>query len=174
MSTPDPWEPWAKADANALSAVFDLPDFEAQCRALLELAPHASAKQLSLLPWNEARPLREYKIIRERFALERSAKRDRERARDEKPLKEVIQEQLDAAVRTGNAKEANQLVALAGKIAVSSVGAPQGAEDDYSKLTDVEVFALAALCHKLRDEPLTELDTHLLEQIENLNTTPAP
>lgn len=166
----DPWAPWAECDPAALAAVFDLPDFEAQCRALLDLRPNKiSARDLSFLPWEEPHEPREFRAIRDAWALARSTKREVERERDEKPIEASVREQFENAVRTRNLKEANEALALLVKIgAAKGVNVSKDPEDDYERLTDVETLALGALCHKLRAEPLTELDQEILAIIAQL------
>src|SRR6516225_4315253 len=117
MTDPDPWAPWANVDPAALDAVFALPDFEAQCRALLELAPHASARQLSLLPWDERHEPREFKTICEAWRAERAYRRDEARVRDDLPMDQQVRRQFEDAVRARDMREADKAFDLLRKIA---------------------------------------------------------
>jgi multidrug efflux pump subunit AcrA (membrane-fusion protein) len=167
------WAPWKDADPETLGRVFELESFDAQVRALLELAPKASSKELAALPWTESHTLREFRVIADAWRLERQTKREQDRSTNERPLADVVREQLEAATRTGNTKEAIQLLDLEQKIAKSRAAHTENTEDDFTRLSDVEVMLLAALCHKLRDEPITEIEAGLLALVAQLDTNTA-
>jgi hypothetical protein len=165
MTDPDPWAPWASVDPAALDAVFALPDFEAQCRALLELAPHVSARQLSLLPWDERHEPREFKTLCETWRAARKNDRAVAPSRDELPLTEAVWAKLEDSARAGLWDEAKKAFDVLGKLATESRPGVKAddAADDYSRLTDHEVLVLSAIVHKLRAEPITTDEAQLLE-----------
>lgn len=165
VTSPDPWAPWADVDPDALGAALDHDTFDAQVRALLDLAPKTSAKQIAALPWPEPHAPAEVKQIREAWAYARNAKRDAERERDEKPLDAALWEQMQAAARTGAWKDAKSAFELMTKLQASKIVEHAAPADDFSRLTDVEVLFLGALLHKLRDEPMTEFDEQAIAWI---------
>ncbi len=164
----DPWAPWASADQRAVADVFDLEGFDVQVRALLELAPKASAKEVAALPWEEVHAPREFRAIRDAWAAERAVKRDEERAGNEKPITEVLFDQFSTGIRLGNLKDAKTAFELMKQVAGSKSTVEQRSEDDWDRLTEVETLVLGALIHKLRDEPLTEFDQSALEFVGKL------
>lgn len=161
----DPWAPWADVDPDALGAALDHDTFDAQVRALLDLAPKTSAKQIAALPWPEQHTASEIRQIREAWAYARNAKRDAERERDEKPLDVALWEQMQTAARTGAWKDAKSAFELMTKLQASKLAEHAAPADDFSRLTDLEVLFLGALLHKLRDEPMTEFDDRAIAMI---------
>ena len=168
----DVWAPWASADPAALAAVFELTTFEEQVRALLELEPKASAKQIAALPWDEARPVREYKIVTDAWRLEKGAKRAL--AKDAEPsIESQLQDQFEAAVSTQNLKGAKEAMDLLVKMRTAKgVKREREAQDDFTRLDPWETLMLGALVHKLRGEPLTTQDTELLAYVALLDKEP--
>jgi hypothetical protein len=170
MTDPDPWAPWASVDTAALDAVFALPDFEAQCRALLELAPHASARQLSLLPWDERHEPREFRNARDSWVEERRAQKEEWHGHDDQPLDKAVRQTFEDSVRARDLKAASEALDLLVKMGTAKgVKKAVQAEDDFSKLTACETLMLGAIVHKLRSEPLTTEDEKLLEYVALLD-----
>jgi hypothetical protein len=168
---PDPWAPWAKADPEALDDVFALDTFDAQVRALLDLAPQASARDVSLLPWDEPHVLNEFKRIREAWAVARAARKDQEEARDEVPIPEAMQRQFEDSVRAKDLRGAKEALDLLARLQANRiVSQAQHKDDDYSRLSDREVLVLGALVHRLRGEPLTQSDENMLAYIALIDT----
>ena len=164
MTAPaDPWTPWENADPEALVSALEHDTFDAQVKALLELAPKASAGEIAALPvWPEPHTKAEIKRIRDAWVYQRGAKREQERERDELPLDQAVWVQLQSAARTGDWKGAKEAFDLMTRLQASKLRETDAAEDDFSRLTDTETLFLGALVHKLRDEPLTEFDEQAL------------
>lgn len=160
--------PWSACDPAALDRVFDLAEFEAQVRALLDLAPKASAAELAALPWSERHKKSEFTYIRDTWAAERAAAREAERAYEEKPLDKELEERFEAAVRSGDVRGAKECKALLDEIAGSKLARSTQKEDDYSRLSDVRLLALSALVHVMRDEPCTEAETRVLAHLDRI------
>lgn len=165
-AAPDPWAPWEHADSEALIDALDRETFDAQVRALLELAPKASASEIAALPvWTEPHTKKEIRSIRDAWVYQRGAKREQERERDELPLDQAVWAQLQTAARTGDWKGAKEAFDLMTRLQASKLRDTDAPEDDFSRLTDTETLFLGALVHKLRDEPLTEFDEQALKFI---------
>jgi len=162
----DPFEPWALVPRDQLAAVFDLETFDAQIRALLELHPHASAKELLALPWEEKHTKAEVQRIREAWADERArANAAPSNPDDAIPIEERLWNQMVAHAQMGAFADAKKAHELLVQISKQKAARPDAKEDDFSKLTDVEVMALAALAHKLRGEALSPTDIRVLAYI---------
>jgi hypothetical protein len=170
---PDPFAPWRGCDPAALQAVFELETFDAQCFALLDLAPNKiSARDLSLLPWDEAHEPREFRNVRDQWAGARAAKREHERERDELPLDQAVRQQFEDAVRTRDLKSADEALDLLVKLGTAKGIARQAKEqDDYSRLSARQVLVLGALVHQLRSEPLTQAEQDLLAYIDLIDSS---
>ncbi len=167
---PDPWTPWENADPDELTNALEYKTFDAQVKALLDLAPKASAKEILALPvWPETHTKREVTLIRDAWAFQRGSKREVERERDELPLDQAVWKQLQAAARSGDWKSAKEAFDLMTKLQASKLRESDANEDDFSRLTDTEVLFLGALLHKLRDEPMTEFDTQAIAYVGALN-----
>lgn len=166
----DPFEPWGGESDERLLAVFELGTVELQVRALLDLNPKVSAKQIAALPWEQKEPIAFFKRIRDAWAAERAIAREQERAQEEKPLEDDLWTRVRASIQSGDLKSAKEAFELMSKVATSKQARAAAAkgDDDFSRLTDVETLVLGALCHKLRDEPLTEFDEGALQFIASL------
>lgn len=162
----DPWFPWDNADPDALADALEHETFDAQVKALLDLAPKASAGDIAALPvWAEPHTKAEIKRIRDAWAFQRGAKRESERERDEMPLDQAVWTQLQAAARSGDWKSAKEAFDLMTKLQASKMRETDAAEDDFTRLTDTEILFMGALLHKLRDEPMTEFDEQAIAYI---------
>ena len=166
--------PWAKADPDKLTRALGIDDFRDQIFALLDLAPRASAADLAKLPWTEPHERREFRSIRDQWSTAKHAKREESDRTDERPIADVAWDQIKAAVRTGDFKTAEAAVNTLQKLKQAEQTRPEKTDDDFARLTDAETMVLAALVHKLRDEPLTELDAAALEYVAEISLDVRP
>lgn len=160
MSDLGPW-----SDCAELDSVFAIETFEDQVRALLDLRPKASAKNLLELPWEEPHKKAEFQRLRDAWALDRASKREEAREYEEKPLDVDLWDRVQANIRSGDMKAAKEAYDLMGQIASAKQVRASHTQDDFTKLSDVEVLVLGALLHKLRDEPMTQFDENAIAYI---------
>jgi hypothetical protein len=160
--------PWSGADPDKLARALSIENFRDQVFALLELAPKTSATQLAALPWDGKHYPHEFRALRSEFAAEQQAKREQSKRTDERPIADVAWDQLKAAVRTGDFVTAEKAAKTLEQLAKVSRERADQSEDDFARLTDNETMVLAALVHKLRDEPLTDLDAAVIEYVAEI------
>jgi hypothetical protein len=162
------WGPWS-GQTSALAAVFDLPTFADQVRALLDLQPKAMAKEILALPWEEKHSKAEVQRIRADW--EKAGRKPKPAPiapppEDERPIEDRLWEQVMAHSQIGafaEAKKAHELLVQIGKQKTRGPVAKE--QDDFKRLDANETAVLAALVHKLRGEPLTPADEAALRYV---------
>src|SRR5262245_35310351 len=95
---------WDDLSAQDESRISGLP-FEAACHALLDHAPHASAKDLAALAWDPPHSLQEFKKARASWKAARALGRtseDDEAALDAIPVRDRLIHQLHESLNVRN------------------------------------------------------------------------
>ena len=159
------WDDLGASDQSRISAL----TFEAACFALLDHAPHASAKELAELGWNPPHALSEFKKARAAWKAARELGRtaaDDEAAIDAIPVRDRLIGQLHEALNVRNTIEANRLIDMLAKVDSAGRTTPQApTTEDWTRLDDAEAGVLIALVHKLNGEPLTGNDQEWLARL---------